>query len=113
MDAILTSTPTMPLIATSKVLANDQFICNILIFFLRLKTSRYTLIYQRKRAFRRILKRLFSILIFCEQPSSLMAFNRYIKNLHSYLLSFMKKTRPLEDLESHQRNVAADFDKKW
>ena len=25
----------------------------------------------------------------------------------------MKKTRPLEDLDSRQRDVAADFDKKW
>jgi len=37
----------------------------------------------------------------------------YIKNLHGYLLSFMKKTRPLEDVDSHQRDIAADFDKKW
>ena len=40
-------------------------------------------------------------------------FLRYIKNLYNYLLSFVKRTQPLEDIESQQRSAAADFDKKW
>ena len=37
----------------------------------------------------------------------------YIKDLHSYLLSFTKKTRPLEDVETRQRKVAIEFEAKW
>ncbi|KAF4619400.1 hypothetical protein D9613_005125 [Agrocybe pediades] len=40
-------------------------------------------------------------------------YETYIKNLHSYLLSFVKKTQPLVDVESQQRSAAAEFDKKW
>lgn len=29
------------------------------------------------------------------------------------MLSFVKRTQPLEDIESQQRSAAADFDKKW
>lgn len=63
MDAISISTPTIPPIATSKISVNGQVISNILIFSLRLKTVLFTLIYQRKRAFRRILKRVFALTI--------------------------------------------------
>ena len=37
----------------------------------------------------------------------------YIVNLHSYLLSFTKKAQPLVDVDTRQREVALDFDKKW
>ncbi|KAF8204787.1 RNA splicing factor PRP9 [Pholiota molesta] len=40
-------------------------------------------------------------------------FETYIKNLHSYLLSFTKKTQPLEDVETRQHNAAMEFDTKW
>lgn len=40
-------------------------------------------------------------------------FETYIKNLHSYLLSFVKKTRPLDDVESQQHQAATEFDSKW
>lgn len=112
MDVISTFTLAILPIATLKVLVNDQVIYNILTSSLRPKPILYTLICLRKRAFRRILNRTLPILILSEQLFSLMAF-RYIRNLHSYLLSFMKKTRPLEDVDSRQRDAAVDFDKKW
>ena len=37
----------------------------------------------------------------------------YIKDLHSYLLSFTKKTQPLEDVETRQRKTAIEFETKW
>ncbi|KAF8913757.1 hypothetical protein CPB84DRAFT_1669479 [Gymnopilus junonius] len=40
-------------------------------------------------------------------------FESYIKSLHSYLLSFTKRTQPLVDVDSRQRNAAMEFDKKW
>ncbi|PPQ77424.1 hypothetical protein CVT25_011006 [Psilocybe cyanescens] len=40
-------------------------------------------------------------------------FETYIKNLHSYLLSFTKKTQPLVDVDTRQRNAALEIDKKW
>ncbi|KAJ7930002.1 hypothetical protein B0H13DRAFT_1859154 [Mycena leptocephala] len=40
-------------------------------------------------------------------------FEAYIKNLHAYLLSFAKKTMPLVDIESQQREAAEEFDNKW
>ncbi|KAJ7682573.1 hypothetical protein DFH06DRAFT_298366 [Mycena polygramma] len=40
-------------------------------------------------------------------------FEVYIKNLHAYALSFAKKTMPLVDLESQQREAAEEFEKKW
>ena len=39
--------------------------------------------------------------------------SRYITALHSYLLSFTKRTRPLFDIESQQREVEVEFDTKW
>ncbi|KAF7355510.1 RNA splicing factor PRP9 [Mycena sanguinolenta] len=40
-------------------------------------------------------------------------FEVYIKNLHTYLLSFAKKAMPLVDIESQQQEAAAEFEKKW
>ncbi|KAJ7180324.1 hypothetical protein C8R43DRAFT_972612 [Mycena crocata] len=40
-------------------------------------------------------------------------FDVYIKNLHTYLLSFAKRTMPLVDIESQQLATTADFEKKW
>jgi hypothetical protein len=38
---------------------------------------------------------------------------RYIKTLHSYLWSFAKKTQPLVDIESQQRDAETEFDRIW
>ncbi|KAJ6598839.1 hypothetical protein DFH09DRAFT_16394 [Mycena vulgaris] len=40
-------------------------------------------------------------------------FEVYIKTLHAYLLSFAKRTMPLVDVDSQQREAAADFETKW
>ncbi|TFK43682.1 hypothetical protein BDQ12DRAFT_643299 [Crucibulum laeve] len=40
-------------------------------------------------------------------------FETYIKDLHTYLLSFMKRTQPLVDVESQQRAAADEFAQKW
>ncbi|KAF8165493.1 hypothetical protein B0H34DRAFT_241401 [Crassisporium funariophilum] len=40
-------------------------------------------------------------------------FETYIRNLHAYLLSFTKKTQPLVDVETRQRESSNDFDRKW
>ncbi|KAF9478160.1 hypothetical protein BDN70DRAFT_880316 [Pholiota conissans] len=40
-------------------------------------------------------------------------YETYIKNLHGYLLSFTKKTQPLEDIDTRQKNAAIEFDNKW
>uniref|UniRef100_A0A8H7Y0P1 U1-type domain-containing protein n=1 Tax=Psilocybe cubensis TaxID=181762 RepID=A0A8H7Y0P1_PSICU len=40
-------------------------------------------------------------------------FETYIKNLHSYLLSFTKRTQPLVDIDTRQRDAASEFDQKW
>ncbi|THH19917.1 hypothetical protein EW146_g1362 [Bondarzewia mesenterica] len=37
----------------------------------------------------------------------------YIRSLHTYLMSFIHRTQPLVDVDSRQRAVEADFDKKW
>ncbi|THH26809.1 hypothetical protein EUX98_g7379 [Antrodiella citrinella] len=37
----------------------------------------------------------------------------YVKALHTYLLSFMKRARPLVDLESQQKEAEVEFEKKW
>lgn len=37
----------------------------------------------------------------------------YIQNLHSYLLSFAKRTSPLVDIQTQQQEVEAEFDKSW
>ncbi|PCH41459.1 hypothetical protein WOLCODRAFT_163111 [Wolfiporia cocos MD-104 SS10] len=37
----------------------------------------------------------------------------YIKALHSYLISFMKRAQPLVDVESHQREAELQFVQKW
>ena len=38
---------------------------------------------------------------------------RYIKALHSYLLSFIKRAQPLVDIESQQREAEAQFNQQW
>ncbi|KAF8969490.1 hypothetical protein BDZ97DRAFT_1795888 [Flammula alnicola] len=48
-----------------------------------------------------------------KETRSTKDFETYIKNLHSYLFSFTKKTQPLVDVDTRQRAAAAEFDKKW
>ncbi|KAJ7068495.1 hypothetical protein C8F01DRAFT_1118332 [Mycena amicta] len=38
-------------------------------------------------------------------------YESYIKNLHTYLLSFAKRTMPLSDIESQQQEATEEFDK--
>src|SRR5712675_860991 len=38
---------------------------------------------------------------------------RYIHALHSYLLSFMRRTQPLLDVDSKQTTAMEEFEKKW
>ncbi|KAL0562401.1 Pre-mRNA-splicing factor sap61, partial [Marasmius crinis-equi] len=40
-------------------------------------------------------------------------FANYIKNLHSYLLSFVKKTQPLLDVDTTQEEAKVEFEKSW
>ncbi|RXW21954.1 hypothetical protein EST38_g3923 [Candolleomyces aberdarensis] len=40
-------------------------------------------------------------------------YENYIKELHSYLLSFVKKSQPLHDVESEQKRADEEFKKKW
>ncbi|EMD40919.1 hypothetical protein CERSUDRAFT_44990 [Gelatoporia subvermispora B] len=37
----------------------------------------------------------------------------YIRSLHTYLLSFMKRAQPLVDVESQQREAEAEFASRW
>ncbi|KAL4241961.1 RNA Processing and DNA Damage Response Regulator [Abortiporus biennis] len=37
----------------------------------------------------------------------------YIKALHTYLLSFMKRAQPLVDVESQQKEAENEFEKQW
>lgn len=38
---------------------------------------------------------------------------RYIKALHTYVLSFVKRTQPLTDVDAQQREAEKEFDVKW
>ncbi|KAG5652668.1 hypothetical protein H0H81_004160 [Sphagnurus paluster] len=40
-------------------------------------------------------------------------YETYIQILHSYLLSFVKRTQPLEDISTHQERAEAEFNDKW
>ncbi|KAF5363509.1 hypothetical protein D9756_000349 [Leucocoprinus leucothites] len=40
-------------------------------------------------------------------------YESYIKDLYNYLLSFLKRTQPLTDIESQQKEATSSFDKKW
>ncbi|KII94923.1 hypothetical protein PLICRDRAFT_47923 [Plicaturopsis crispa FD-325 SS-3] len=40
-------------------------------------------------------------------------YETYIKNLHTYLLSFTKRTLPLVDTDSRQRDAETEFNAKW
>lgn len=37
----------------------------------------------------------------------------YIKALHGYLASFLRRSQPLVDYESQRAEQEADFEKKW
>lgn len=38
---------------------------------------------------------------------------RYIKNLHTYLLSFMKRTLPLVDVDTLMADATSEFETQW
>jgi splicing factor 3A subunit 3 len=40
-------------------------------------------------------------------------YEMYIEALHSYLLSFTKRIQPLEDIETKQQIIQAEFEQKW
>lgn len=40
-------------------------------------------------------------------------YHAYINGLYAYLLSFTKKTRPLEDIDSQQHEAELEFERKW
>ncbi|KAL0949309.1 hypothetical protein HGRIS_009385 [Hohenbuehelia grisea] len=40
-------------------------------------------------------------------------YETYIRNLHSYLLSFVKRTQPLVDVDTQQRESESEFNTKW
>ena len=40
-------------------------------------------------------------------------FSSYIRELHAYLLSFVKRSQPLYDVESEQQRADEEFKKKW
>jgi len=40
-------------------------------------------------------------------------YESYIKNLHTYLLSFAKRTQPLVDIETQQREAEVTFNSQW
>jgi splicing factor 3A subunit 3 len=42
-----------------------------------------------------------------------MRWPSYLSGLHSYLLSFTKRTQPLVDVEAAQLQVEGEFDRLW
>ncbi|KAG6833955.1 hypothetical protein H0H87_007966 [Tephrocybe sp. NHM501043] len=40
-------------------------------------------------------------------------FETYIQNIHTYLLSFAKRTQPLVDIQTQQQEVEVEFNKNW
>ncbi|KAG6842012.1 hypothetical protein C0991_003538 [Blastosporella zonata] len=40
-------------------------------------------------------------------------FETYIQNLHTYLLSFAKRTQPLVDVQTQQQEVEVEFNRTW
>ncbi|KAF9452988.1 RNA splicing factor PRP9 [Macrolepiota fuliginosa MF-IS2] len=40
-------------------------------------------------------------------------YESYIKDLYTYLLSFVKRTQPLTDIDTQQKKAISEFDKKW
>ncbi|KAK1231827.1 Pre-mRNA-splicing factor sap61 [Marasmius sp. AFHP31] len=40
-------------------------------------------------------------------------FENYIKGLHSYLVSFVRKTQPLQDIDASQEEAKQEFEKAW
>jgi len=40
-------------------------------------------------------------------------YESYIQNLYNYLLSFSKRTQPLVDVDTRQREAEVEFDTKW
>src|ERR1700761_1941622 len=47
-----------------------------------------------------------------KNPTAYIVF-RYINNLHTYVLSFAKRTMPLVDIDSQQSEATVDFETKW
>lgn len=52
---------------------------------------------------------------FCLLPSFAHRYvlQRYIKALHSYLLSFTKRAQPLVDVDTQQKEAEVQFNQQW
>ena len=62
----------------------------------------------------RLTKDYESCVEFCANATLLLKdMDRYIQNLYNYLLSFSKRTQPLVDVDTRQREAEVEFDTKW
>lgn len=99
-----------PRITISKILENALATSNISTSCYWHRTVQYIKSFPKKQELQKTTSRTFHLNILASVLNSILS---YIKNLHSYLLSFTKRTQPLVDVEVRQREAEAEFDSKW
>lgn len=102
-----------PRITILKILESALDISSILTFFSLQSRVRCMQSYPRRPESLKITSRM----SYTSESHSFYVLNlmrgRYIKALHAYLLSFVKRTQPLVDVESQQQRAEAEFNEKW
>lgn len=111
MANILTSMLTTRHTTISSILASGLPTCNTLTSSLLLSQNQFTPSCLRSAGFIEITNCTCSrILMF---PFIERSRRRYIRALHAYLISFTKRSQPLIDVESQQREAEAHFNTYW
>ena len=77
-----------------------------------LRTARYTTSYPGNAESQKITRGTSHCLFFRFNHRS-RVHRSYIKALHGYLASFLRRSQPLVDYESQRAEQEADFEKKW
>jgi hypothetical protein len=111
MANMLTCIPTTLPITISKISGNVLDTFSTLTFFSWHRTGQCTKNCPRKQDSRKTTNRTFIAQVVHNSHSYFI--NSYIKNLHTYLLSFTKRTQPLVDVETGQQDAEAEFYRQW
>lgn len=113
MANILTCIQTIQPTITSSTSANVWDIYSILMFFLPYSLPQFTQSFQGNVVYIEIMNcTLFFFFIISLELHADETF-RYIKALHTYLISFTKRAQPLTDVESQLKEAEDIFNKQW
>ena len=111
MANILTCTRITRRTTISNISTNVWDIYSILMFFLPHSRPQFTQSFQGNVVYIEIMNCMSSVAATCWTHIDIEF--RYIKALHTYLISFTKRAQPLTDVELQQKEAEEIFTKQW